>query len=59
MRMDLSRYNAEDIHEMRVLMAEKYRNMTEEEAARDFERRVESSRASIEEFRRAKAIKNA
>jgi hypothetical protein len=53
--VDLSRYNADDIHEMRVLIAEKYRNMPKE-AEPNFERRAENSRAFIDEFRRAKAI---
>ncbi|GHS87045.1 hypothetical protein AGMMS49957_06230 [Synergistales bacterium] len=52
--MDLLRYNADDIHEMRVMTAEKYRNMPEEEAERDFQKRAENTRVAIEEIRRGK-----
>jgi hypothetical protein len=52
--MDLHRYNVDDIHELRVQMAEKYRNMPEEEAKRGFQRKAENTRRAIEEIRRAK-----
>jgi hypothetical protein len=52
--MDLSRFNADDIHELRIQTAERYRNMTEEDAERDFQRKVENTRRAIEEIRRAK-----
>ncbi|GHV53386.1 hypothetical protein FACS1894216_11280 [Synergistales bacterium] len=53
--MDLLRYNADDIHEMRVLTAERYAKMTPEEAERDFQRRAENSRRAIEEIREVNA----
>jgi hypothetical protein len=53
--MDLSRFNADDIHELRVQTAERYRNMSEEDAERDFQHKAESTRRAIEEIRRAKA----
>jgi hypothetical protein len=53
-RMDLARYNAEDIHEMRVITAEKYRGMSEEDAERDFQKRADNTRRAIEEIRRSK-----
>jgi hypothetical protein len=55
--MDLHRYNVDDIHEWRVQMAEKYRNMPEEEAERDFQRKAENTRRAIEEIRRDKTEK--
>jgi len=55
--MDLARFNAEDIHELRIRTAEEYRNMTEEEAERDFQMRAENTRRAIEEIRRTKALK--
>jgi len=55
--MDLSRFNADDIHELRVQTAEKYRNMTKEEAERDFKQHAENTRRAIEEIRRANALK--
>ncbi|MDR3281391.1 MAG: hypothetical protein LBT23_12880 [Synergistaceae bacterium] len=55
--MDLSRFNADDIHELRVRNAEKYRNMTKEEAERDFHEHAENTRRAVEEIRRANALK--
>jgi hypothetical protein len=53
--MDLARFNVDDIHELRVRMAEKYRSLPKEEAEADFQRQVESARHAIEEIRRIKA----
>jgi hypothetical protein len=55
--MDLLRFNADDIHELRVQTAEKYRNMPEEEAERDFQRKAENTRRAIEEIRAARKAK--
>jgi hypothetical protein len=49
--MNLARFDVDDIHELRVQMAEKYRNMPKEEAEADFRRQVESARRAIEEIR--------
>ena len=50
-------YNCEDIHRIRVEMAEKYSNMPKEEAERDFKQHVENTRRDIEEIRRIKSLK--
>jgi hypothetical protein len=55
--MDLLRFNTDDIHDLRAQMAEKYRNMPEEEAERDFQRKAENTRRAIEEIRRANSQK--
>ena len=47
-------FDCDDIHRVRVEMAEKYRNMPSEEAERDFRERAENARFAIEEIRRAK-----
>jgi Tfp pilus assembly PilM family ATPase len=49
--MDLSRFNVDDIHELRVQMAERYRSMPPEEASLDFQRQAEAARQAIEEIR--------
>lgn len=48
-------FDADDIHEMRVQLAGKYRNMSPEEAERDFQMRIEDTRRAIEEIRRQKS----
>jgi hypothetical protein len=55
--MDLLRFNVDDIHELRVQMAEEYRNMPEEEAEREFQKEAEEARRAIEEIRRKNALK--
>jgi glutaredoxin 2 len=55
--MDLSRFNADDIHELRVQMAEEWRNMSKEDAERDFKEHAENTRRAIEEIRRKNALK--
>jgi hypothetical protein len=55
--MDLLRFNADDIHELRVQMAEEYRNMPEGEADREFQEEAEEARRAIEEIRRKNALK--
>jgi hypothetical protein len=47
--------DCEDIHRIRIEMAERYSKMSEEEAERDFQQRAENGRHAIEEIRRAKA----
>jgi hypothetical protein len=55
--MDLLRFNADDIHELRVQMAENYRGMSKEEAEREFQKEAEEARRAIEEIRRSKEVK--
>ena len=52
--MDLARFNADDIHELRVQMFERWRNMSPEEAEREYQQKAENTRRAIEEIRRAK-----
>jgi hypothetical protein len=55
--MDLLRFNADDFHELRVQMAEKYRGMSEAEAEREFQEEADEARRAIEEIRRANSRK--
>jgi hypothetical protein len=55
--MDLSRFNADDIHELRMQMAENYRGMSEDEAEREFQKEAEEARRAIEEIRAARKAK--
>ena len=50
-------FDCEDIHRIRVEMAERHSKMTKEEARRDIEESAEQVRREIEEIRRAKALK--
>ena len=52
--MNLARFNADDIHELRVQTAEKYRNMSPKEAERDFREHAANTRSAIEKIRRTK-----
>lgn len=47
-------FGCEEIHKLRVEMADKYRTMPKEEAARDFKEKVEGELHAIEEIRRQK-----
>jgi hypothetical protein len=55
--MDLSRFNADDIHELRVQMAEQYSKMTPEEARRAINEEAENTRRAIEKLRAARKAK--
>ena len=55
--MDLARFNADDIHELRAQIFERWRNMPPEEAELDYQRKAENTRRAIEEIRRAKTLK--
>ncbi|MDR1134031.1 MAG: hypothetical protein LBL05_07685 [Synergistaceae bacterium] len=55
--MDLARFNADDIHELRTQMFERWRNMPEEEAEREYQSKAENTRRAIEEIRRANSQK--
>ena len=55
--MDLLRFNADDIHELRAEMFERWRNMPPEEAEKDFQIQAAEARKAIEKIRRAKARK--
>jgi hypothetical protein len=48
-------FNADDIHKLRVELAERREHMTPEEARRDFDARVAGGKRRIEEMREAKA----
>lgn len=53
--MDKMIFSADDIHKLRVDLAERRGSMTPEEAQRDFDERVTSGKRRIEEMRKAKA----
>jgi hypothetical protein len=55
--MDLARFNADDIHELRTQMFERWRNMPPEEAEREYQSKAEATRRAIEEIRRANSRK--
>ena len=50
-------FDCEDIHRVRLEMAEKYSKMTPEEAEKDFRASVENGLRAIEEIRRKNALK--
>ena len=52
--MDLARFNADDIHELRLKLAKRRAGMSEEEAERDFQNGAENTRRAIEEARNRK-----
>ena len=54
--MDLNRFNSDDIHELRIKLAEEYSSMTPEEAEALFQSRVKRTKDSIEEMRRQRQI---
>jgi hypothetical protein len=55
--MDLARFNADDIHELRTQMFERWRNMPSDEAEREYQQKAENTRRAIEEIRAAKNAK--
>jgi hypothetical protein len=50
-------FDCEDIHRVRVEMAEHYSKMSREEAEAEFRALAEEERRAIEEIRRAKEVK--
>jgi hypothetical protein len=50
-------FDCEDIHKVRLEMAERYSKMSEEDAERDFKQRAENGRRAIEEIRAAHKAK--
>ncbi|MDR1581345.1 MAG: hypothetical protein LBS35_13395 [Synergistaceae bacterium] len=50
-------FDADDIHKMRLEVAEQYAKMTKEEAIKDMREHAENTRRAIEEIRRTKAAK--
>jgi glutaredoxin 2 len=54
MTMNLARFNADDIHELRIQTAKRYSRMSPEEAEADFQQRAENTRRAIEEIRARK-----
>jgi hypothetical protein len=50
-------FDCDDIHNLRLEMAERYSKMPEAEAERDFKQRAENARRAIEEICRANALK--
>jgi hypothetical protein len=55
--MGKTAFDADDIHKMRIEVAEQYAKMTKEEAIKDMREHAENTRRAIEEIRRAKAAK--
>jgi len=49
-------YTVDDIHNMRVSVAEQYRKMTPAEAERDFKAHVESAKRTMEALRKEKRL---
>jgi hypothetical protein len=49
-------YTVDDIHNMRVKVAEEYRRMTPTEAEQDFKARVESAKRTMEALRKEKRL---
>jgi hypothetical protein len=49
-------YTVDDIHKMRVSVAEKYRNMSPDEAERDFRAHVENAKKTMESLRKEKRL---
>jgi hypothetical protein len=49
-------YTVEDIHEMRLTVAEQYRKMSPGEAERDFKAHVENAKRTMEELRKEKKL---
>jgi hypothetical protein len=47
-------FGVDDIHKLRLETAERYANMSKEEARRDLHQRAENTRRAIEEIRHAK-----
>lgn len=54
MKMDLNRFNADDIHELRLLMAEERKGMTEDEIIADIKKSAAEFERMMEELRRGK-----
>jgi hypothetical protein len=50
-------FDCEDIHRVRLEMAERYSKMSKEEAEADFKALAEEERRAIEEIRRKNALK--
>jgi hypothetical protein len=50
-------FDCEDIHRVRLEMAERYSKMSEEDAELDFKQRAENGRRAIEEIRAARKAK--
>jgi len=49
-------YTVDDIHKMRVSVAEKYRGMTPDEAERDFKVHVDNAKRTMEALRKEKRL---
>ena len=54
MEQEKNTFTCDDIHELRVKIAEEYSKMTPEEAKRDFKSRVEEAEKIIDSFRKSK-----
>ena len=50
-------FDADDIHKMRLEVAEQYAKMTKEDARQDMHEHAENTRRAIEEIRRKNALK--
>ena len=51
-------YTVDDIHKMRVTVAEQYRNMKPDEAERDFKTHVENAKRTMEALRKKRLAMN-
>jgi hypothetical protein len=49
-------YTVDDIHEMRISVAEQYRAMTPDEAEREFRTHVENAKRTMEALRKDKQL---
>ena len=49
-------FNCDDIHQVRIEMAERYSKMSKDEAERDFKEQAENGRRAIEEIRNRKSM---
>jgi hypothetical protein len=49
-------YTVDDIHKMRVSVAERYREMTPTEVERDFKSHVENAKRTMEALRKEKRL---
>ena len=55
-KQTVNTYTVDDIHKMRVNVAEQYRKMTPAEAERDFKAHVENAKRTMEALRNEKRL---
>lgn len=49
-------FTVDDIHELRIQLADHYNSIPKEEAEKEFKKHAENTRKAIEEIRKAKNI---